>query len=183
MARAACTVAIVQVIELEAVTDAQWIEIVGDEAEPWGGGVGERMTWTEKERYVAALSSDKTLAAVAGATLVGVDVEHAGGFDVLGIGGVFVRQNKRGRGLALLLVKELLARAERDTSSPERSMLFCRAQLTTLYRKLGFREIEAPVLADQPEGRVEMPMPAMWRPLHEGADWPPGRVDVRGVPF
>jgi predicted GNAT family N-acyltransferase len=179
----AYTVAIVHVIELEAVTDAQWVEILGDEAEPWGGGVGERMSWAEKERYVAALSSDKTLAALAGGTVVGVDIEHAGSFDVLGIGGVFVRQSERGRGLALLLVNELLARAQRETPSPARAMLFCRAHLTTLYRKLGFREIEGPVWAEQPEGRVEMPMPAMWRALHEEADWPPGRVDVRGLPF
>jgi predicted GNAT family N-acyltransferase len=183
VARAACTVAIVRVVELEAMTDAQWVEIVGDEAEPWGGGFGERMTWAEKERYVAALSSDETVAALAGAMVVRVDVEGGGSFDVLGIGGVFVRQNERGRGLALLLVKELLARAERDASSPARAMLFCRAHLTTLYRKLGFREIEAPVWAEQREGRVEMPMPAMWRALREGADWPPGRVDVRGLPF
>ena len=183
MARAACTVAIVHVVELEAVTDAQWAEIVGDEIEPWGGGVGERMSWAEKEWYVAALSWDESLAALAGATVAGVDVEDGGSFDVLGIGGVFVRANKRRRGLALLLMKELLARAEEDNASPDRAMLFCRPHLTGLYRKTGFREIDAPVWAEQPDGRVEMPVPAMWRALREGTDWPPGRVDVRGLPF
>jgi len=183
VARAACTVAMVHVVELESVTGAQWAEIIGEEVDPWGGGVGERMAWADKEWYVAALTSDETLAALAGAVVAGVDVEDAGSFDVLGIGGVFVRRDKRGRGLALLIMKALLTRAEQDNSSPDRAMLFCRPHLTGLYGKFGFREIEAPVWAEQPEGRVEMPMPAMWRALREGADWPPGRVDVTGLPF
>jgi hypothetical protein len=62
-------------------------------------------------------------------------------------------------------------------------MLFCRPQLTGLYRKLGFREIDAPVWAEQPQGRIEMPLPAMWHPLSSEAEWPAGRVDVRGLPF
>jgi len=173
----------VHLVELEAVTDEQWEEIIGDEVEPWGGGGGERMSWREKEWYVAAKSGDDTLAALAGATVAGVDVESGGSFDVLGIGGVFVRASERGHGLALLVVKELLRRAEEDTSSPDRAMLFCRPHLRKLYEKFGFREIEAPVWAGQPDGRVEMPMPAMWRPLAEGAQWPPGRVDLRGLPF
>jgi len=177
------TVAVVHLVELEEVTDEQWAEIIGDEIEPWGGGVGERMSWREKGWYVAAESWDDTLAALAGATVAGVDVEGDGSFDVLGIGGVFVRASKRGHGLALLVVKELLRRAEEDTSSVDRAMLFCRPHLTGLYRKFGFREIEAPVWAEQPDGRVEMPMPAMWRALAEHAQWPAGRVDLRGLPF
>jgi hypothetical protein len=37
--------------------------------------------------------------------------------------------------------------------------------------------------ADQPTGRIEMPMVTMWRPLRDAAKWPPGRIDVRGLPF
>jgi hypothetical protein len=62
-------------------------------------------------------------------------------------------------------------------------MLFCRLELVALYRRLEFVEITAPVWADQPSGRIEMPMAAMWRALCPGAEWPPGRVDVRGLPF
>ena len=68
-------------------------------------------------------------------------------------------------------------------AGPDRAMIFCRQELVDLYRRLDFRPIAAPVWADQPEGRIEMPMPAVWRPLREGARWPPGRVDVRGLPF
>ena len=59
----------------------------------------------------------------------------------------------------------------------------CRPGLVALYRRWGFVEIAAPVWADQPDGRIEMPQAAMWRALRTGAEWPPGRVDVRGLPF
>jgi hypothetical protein len=62
-------------------------------------------------------------------------------------------------------------------------MLFCRPELVALYRGFGCEEIAAPVWADQPGGRIEMPLAAMWRPLRDGAEWPSGRVDVRGLPF
>jgi hypothetical protein len=51
-------------------------------------------------------------------------------------------------------------------------------------RHIAFIEITAPVWADQAEDRIEMPLAAMWRALREGVPaWPPGRVDVRGLPF
>jgi hypothetical protein len=62
-------------------------------------------------------------------------------------------------------------------------MLFCRPALTSLYAQFGFVTIEAPVWVDQPGGRVEMPMPAMWSALGGDAGWPPGRVDLLGEPF
>jgi hypothetical protein len=92
-----------------------------------------------------------------------------------------VTRSLRGRGLMSTLVEPLLRLAE--GLGPERAMLFCRPELVAPYRRLGFIEIAAPVWADQPEGRIEMPMAAMWRALRPGAKWPPGRVDVRGLPF
>lgn len=33
-------------------------------------------------------------------------------------------------------------------------------------------------------GRRELvPLVAMWRALRSGTGWPPGRIDVRGLPF
>ena len=186
------TVRPVHLVELEEVTDQQWAELIDGEIEPWGGDSAERMSWQPKEWYIAARGEDGTLIALAGAAAGAVDIENAGGFDVLGVGGVFVHASHRGRGLAMLVVRELLARARTDPASPERAMLFCRTLLTGLYEKLGFRQIEASVWAQQPEGRVEMPILAMWRPLSASDDpglapadpgWPPGRVDIRGLPF
>jgi hypothetical protein len=78
-------------------------------------------------------------------------------------------------------VEPVLAQAAQR--GPQHAMLFCRPELVGLYAQLGFREIEAPVWADQPGGRIEMPARAMWLALRDGAAWPPGRVDVRGLPF
>jgi hypothetical protein len=39
------------------------------------------------------------------------------------------------------------------------------------------------VTADQPAGRIEIPMRAMWAPLRDDASWPPGKVEVLGEPF
>jgi GNAT superfamily N-acetyltransferase len=163
------------------VTDQQWAEIVAGEVEPWG--LGEELSWRDKERQLAIRGSDGRLLALAGTTIADVEVEDSGAFQVLGIGGVFVTPSQRGRGLAVRLVRELLAGARRDPSHPGRAMLFCRPQLTGLYRRLGFREIHAPVWAEQPQGRIEVPLPAMWHALATEAEWPAGRVDVRGLPF
>jgi GNAT superfamily N-acetyltransferase len=171
----------VELVELDMVTDQQWAEIVAGEVEPWG--LGEELSWRDKEHQIAVRGLDGRLLALAGTAIADVEVEGSGPFQVLGIGGVFVTPSQRGRGLAVRLVRELLAGARRDPSHPDRAMLFCRPQLIGLYRKLGFREIDAPVWAEQPRGRIEVPLRAMWHPLAKEAEWPAGRVDVRGLPF
>jgi GNAT superfamily N-acetyltransferase len=172
----------VEAVELASVSEADWQELIAGEVEPWGG-IGEKLSWAEKERYVAMRGAGKKVLALAGAVVADVEVEGNGRFQVLGIGGVFVTASERGRGLARAVARELLERARRDARCPERAMLFCRPQLAGLYRKLEFREIGAPVWAEQPRGRIEMPLRALWRPLDGGVKWPPGRVDVRGLPF
>jgi hypothetical protein len=39
------------------------------------------------------------------------------------------------------------------------------------------------VSVEQPGGRVEVPLSAMWLALRVGQEWPAGRVDVHGLPF
>jgi predicted N-acetyltransferase YhbS len=112
---------------------------------------------------------------------VKVGREPSSSFQVAGLGGLIVTRSARGRGLARLLAARLLEIA-RELQA-ERAMLFCRPELVPLYIRLGFLTIEAPVWVDQPEGRVEMPMPAMWSALGGDAGWPPGRVDLLGEPF
>ena len=173
--------AAVELVQLEAVSDRQWREIVAGEREPWGG-LGESLLWRERSRQLGIRAADGRLVALASAAIAEVEVERAG-FPVLGVGGVFVTPSRRGQGLAARLVGELLAGAPRGARAPRRAMLFCRPELTGMYGKLGFREIAAPVWVDQPRGRIAMPMTAMWHPLRDGVGWPSGRVDVRGLPF
>jgi GNAT superfamily N-acetyltransferase len=169
-----------ELVELDEVTGRQWDELVGGEPEPWGGSA-EELTWCEKRRHVGIRAPDGRLVALAGAVLSDVEVDRAAGFQVVGVGGVFVTRSARGRGLVATLLEGLLDDAALD--GPERAMLFCRPALLGLYGKLGFQEIHAPVWAAQPGGRIEMPLSAMWRALRPSALWPTGRVDVCGLPF
>lgn len=167
-------------VELAELRQQDWDAVVDGEHQPFGS-VGAELAWRPKERHFALRERDGRLLALAALVGVAVEVEGAGGLDVAGLGGVIVTPSERGRGLMFKVVEPVLALAEE--MGPERAMLFCRPALVAVYRRLGFEEIAAPVWADQPAGPVAMPMRAMWRALRAGAEWPPGRVDVRGLPF
>jgi aminoglycoside 2'-N-acetyltransferase I len=171
---------LVELVEVDGVTGQQWTELVAGEHEPWGG-VAEHLEWAKKNRHVAIVDADRRSVALASAATYDVEVASSRRFQVVGIGGVFVTSAHRGTGLATVLIRGVLDMAAQ--MGPDRMMLFCRPQLTDLYRKFGFREIRGPVWAEQPAGRIEMPLRAMWRPLTPDAQWPAGRVDVLGLPF
>src|SRR5271166_1651040 len=166
--------------EIAELTERDRIDLIDGEEQP-GGEIGEGLQWREKDRLLGLRNSDGRLLALAGAGIVEVEVEDAGSFEVVGLGGLFVTRSVRGGGLLWRLADPLLAIAAE--MGPDRAMMFCKADLVPVYRRLGFAEIDSSVWADQAEGRVEVPMRAMWRALREGAVWPPGRVDVRGLPF
>jgi predicted GNAT family N-acyltransferase len=170
----------VELVELDAMTERDWAELLDGEERPYGA-MGADMSWRPKDRHVA-LRDGGRLVAVGGTVVAEVEVAGAGAFAVVGVGSVVVTRSRRGQGLVAGVLEPLLERA--DDLGPERAMLFCRPQLVELYRRWGFAAIDAPVWADQPGGRVPMPQTGMWRPLRDAAvDWPPGRVDVRGLPF
>jgi predicted N-acetyltransferase YhbS len=111
-----------------------------------------------------------------------VEVDVAGKcFPVVGLGGVIVNANHRGRGLARTVVNAAIAKAE--ALGPKFVILFCHEDRTGLYRRLGFEEVEPPVLVRQPEGYVEMPMRTMSRALADDARWPDGRLTLDDLPF
>jgi GNAT superfamily N-acetyltransferase len=165
--------------EQGALTADDWADLLAGEDEPFGA-TGAGLAWRPKDRHVTFRDGGRLIAA-AGALVAGVRVGSEEGFDVVGIGSVIVTHSLRGRGLMRKLMDELLRVAR--TLGPARAMLFCRPQLVSLYGRFGFREIGAPVSVDQPDGRLEMPLSAMWRPLVEGVQWPRGRVEVDGLPF
>jgi GNAT superfamily N-acetyltransferase len=167
-------------VELDAVTESHWAELAAGESQPFGAA-GADLAWREKDRSIGLRDAHGRLVAAAGAVLADVEVAPSPGFQVAGLGGLIVTPAARGRGLARVLIDALLAIA-RDMG-PDRAMLFCRPELVELYGSLGWEEITAPVWVEQPAGRIEMPMRAMWRPLREDARWPPGRVELSGLPF
>jgi predicted GNAT family N-acyltransferase len=171
----------VELVELGALSDREWTELQDGEHEPFGP-VGAGLAWRPKDRHVGLRGPHGRLLAVAGAVTATIEVERAGTFDVVGLGSLIVTRSQRGSGLMSHVVEPLLRLAE--GMGPDRAMIFCRPDLVPLYRRITFVEITAPVWADQPHGRIEMPLAAMWRALRAGAaEWPPGRVDVQGLPF
>jgi len=169
-----------ELVELAGLTAQDWEQLVAGEQQPWGPD-GEGLQWREKERNLGLRADDGTLLAAAGAAIVDVEVEDHASFQVVGLGGLFVTRAERGAGFVRRLAQPLLDMARE--MGPERAMIFCRPELIAPYERLGFAEIPAPVWVDQPGRRLQMPMRSMWTALREGAVWPPGRVDVRGLPF
>jgi len=166
-------------VALDELTERDWADVVDGEHQPFGAD-GAELAWRLKDRHFA-LRAQGRLVALAALVTVAVEIERVGSLEVVGLGGVIVTPAQRGRGLMAQVVAPVLARAERI--GPEHAMLFCRPELVAVYGRLGFEEIAAPVWAEQPAGPIEMPMRAMWRALRAGAAWPPGRVDVGGLPF
>jgi predicted GNAT family N-acyltransferase len=161
------------------LTEQDWAELIDGEHEPFGP-VGHSLEWRPKDRHVTFRDGDGRLVGAAGVLVATV---QAGGEElpVVGVGSVIVTRTQRGRGLMPTLFERVRRLA--DDLGPDRAMLFCAPELVSLYERFGFVRIEAPVWADQPEGRIEMPEPSMWRPLRGGVSWPPGRVEVVGLPF
>jgi GNAT superfamily N-acetyltransferase len=171
----------VQLDEFGALSVGEWIGLTGREGAPFGAA-SAGLEFRPKDRHVGYRNGDGRLEAVVGVTVVRVDVESHGTFDVVGVGGLIIRKELRGRKLAAPLMDAVKRVAE--GMGPELAMIFCDHTLVTLYENRGYAAIAAPVWVDQPRGRVVMPVPAMWRRLRAtGPAWPEGRVDVRGLPF
>ncbi len=166
-------------VELGPLTDRDWAELTAGEPEPFGA-IGHTLEWRPKDRHLALRGPDGRLVAAGGALVARVDAGDES-FDVVGVGSLVVTPSLRGTGLMWSLGEPLLRLA--GQLGPERAMLFCREELVPVYSRLGFERITAPVRADQPGGRIPVPLAAMWRPLREDVRWPPGPVEVHGLPF
>ncbi len=169
-----------RLVELDRLSEPCWDELIAGEREPFGG-IGEGLAWREKTRNIGVRADDGRLLGAAGVVLAEVQVEQEPPFHVVGLGGLIVTRSARGRGLARLLFQRLLELA--GEFEAQRAVLFCLPSLMPLYGKFGFVSIDAPVWADQPGGRIEMPLPAMWSALGNDASWPSGRVQLLGEPF
>jgi predicted GNAT family N-acyltransferase len=169
-----------RLVELDRLSEPYWKELVAGEQEPFGG-VGEDLAWRDKTRNIGIREDDGRLVAAAGVIVAEVRIEQEPAFEVVGLGGLIVTRNARGRGLARMLCQSLIELA--GELEVQRAMLFCQPKLMPFYRELGFVPIDAPVWADQPSGRIEMPLQAMWKTLDAEVKWPSGRVELLGEPF
>src|SRR3954454_780579 len=164
-----------ELVELPAMTPEGRAELAAGEAHPFG--IND-LQWRESDRYLA-LRDDGKLVAAAGLVVATVEADAA--FDVVGVGGVIVARPRRGQGLMRRVMEAAMTRAEQ--LGPAFAMLFCSFANSGRYARFGFREITAPVTAEQPDRIVTMGEVCMWRPLRADATWPEGPVRVRGLPF
>jgi predicted GNAT family N-acyltransferase len=167
-------------IEFGRLSEAQRVELEGDEADPFDAA-GNTLQWRKKDRHVGLRGGDGRLVASAGLVLAEVQAEGGSAMPVVGIGGVFVNQHQRGQGLANRVIREALARA--GTMGPAVAVLFCHRDRAGLYERHGFGEVPPPVLVQQPDGPVPVPMVTMWRALREGGQLPPGQLVLLSFPF
>ena len=167
-----------EIVDLGRLTDEERAELEGDECDPFDAA-GVRLQFRAKDRHVALRDGGRL---VASAGLTATDVEVAGQrFAVVGLGGVIVNADHRGRGLARRVVEEALTRAA-ATGLPF-VLLFCHDDRVGLYERLGFVTIASPVSVKQPRGFEPITQRAMSKTLHPGVSWPPGDVTVHDLPF
>jgi len=150
-----------KIVEFDHMTTGRRDELEGDEDDPFDAA-GTTLSFQRKECHVGLRDESGRLVASAGMLIVEVDVAGER-FPVVGVGGVIVTAAHRGRGLARTVVNAALTKAA--TMGPAFVILFCHEDRKGLYRRLGFEEVEPPVLVQQPDGYAEMTMRTMWRAL------------------
>ncbi|MEU5776084.1 GNAT family N-acetyltransferase [Streptomyces venezuelae] len=169
-------------LRLPEYTQADQQEILGTGEDPFGVA-DTGLAWLPKEEHFG-IRVDGRLVAHAGLRRLPVTVAGSDLTEVIGVGGVAVAPDVRGRGLARRILTTALSHAR--TMGPPHALLFCRPPLVALYERLGWQAIptEVPVLVEQPQDRViTMPLHTMVTPLHEGARWPEGPVRLRSLPM
>jgi GNAT superfamily N-acetyltransferase len=170
----------VEVVEFGALNDGQRAELEGNEEDPFDAR-GTRLMWRAKDRHVGLQDGDGRLVASTGLVLAEIEVGDGPPTPVVGFGGVIVTAHRRGQGLANRVIGEALRLA--STLGPALAILFCHRDRAGLYERHRFTEIPPPVMVQQPDGFVEMPQVAMWRPIRDGGTLSPGRVKLLSLPF
>ena len=168
-----------EIIEFGRLSPEQRAELEDDEKDPFGDE-DFPLRHRPKERHVGLRDGSGRLVASTGMVVTEVEVERRS-FAVVGIGGVIVNAEHRGRGLAREVMGAALAKAR--SLGPDFALLFCFEDRAGLYLKLGFAPITAEVVVRQPDGYAKMSQLAMWHALQPGAIWPDGAVLVQSLPF
>jgi predicted N-acetyltransferase YhbS len=169
----------VEIVEFGCMTPERRAELEGDEDDPFDAA-GATLRYRPKDRHVALRTDRGRLVASAGVVRAEVEVEGVR-FPAVGLGGVIVNADYRGRGYAREVVEAAVERAR--SLGPAFVVLFCHADRSGLYRRLGFQDVAAEVLVEQPDRCARMTDCMMWRGLRRDAEWPPGPVTLHSLPF
>ncbi len=169
-----------QVVELGRLSMRDWAQLVEGEHEPFGGTCAG-LEFRAKDHHIGIRDSEGTLVAAGGWSRVEVEVDGYGRFEVIGLGALIVRHDRRGAGLATPIMQRIRERTA-QTGIPRR-LLLCEPHLVELYTRWGYFPIDDPVWVQQPSGPVRWPLCAMWRAADPSVAWPPGVVRIQGPPF
>ncbi|MEU1372332.1 GNAT family N-acetyltransferase [Streptomyces triculaminicus] len=165
-------------VRLARYTTTDLQEILGDGGDPFGVA-DTGLTWLPKEEHFG-IHHDGRLVAHAGLLRLPLSIGETI-TDVVGVGGVAVAPDVRGRGLARQVVTAALDHAR--TMGPRHAILFCRPPLVPLYQRLGWQALDGDIRVEQPSGSVVMPLRTMRTALHENAKWPAGEVRLLSFPM
>ncbi|MGH9097440.1 MAG: GNAT family N-acetyltransferase [Acidimicrobiales bacterium] len=168
-----------ELIDLPDFGPDDFAKIVDGEADPFATADLD-IVWREKTGHVG-LTLEGRLIGHAG--WVAVEVESTAGqsTEVLGLGGVMLHRDFRGKGAGRQVVLGAMARMAELGGSI--GMLFCLPARLRFYQAMGWFQIDQAVTADQPTGSILMPMATCWTPLVEGARLPATDLHVQGLPF
>jgi hypothetical protein len=98
-----------------------------------------------------------------------------------GIGGVATLPGYQKRGLASAAMRDS-AEFMCKTLKVDFGLLVCARHREPLYRSLGWQEVPGPLVFDQPQGKVTFDNVTMVLPCGKH-DWPPGIIDLCGLPW
>jgi GNAT superfamily N-acetyltransferase len=98
-----------------------------------------------------------------------------------GISGVWTPTAYRGRGFGAAAMRAAAAFV-RDELGADFGLLLCREAVAPFYERLGWRPVTGPVVFDQPGRRVRWELLCMVLPCGR-TDWPPGEIDLCGLPW
>ena len=98
-----------------------------------------------------------------------------------GIGGVATLPEYRRQGYARFAL-ETASTFMRGGLGVEFGLLICDHKMVPYYRRLGWHVVEGPLQFAQPKGQVTFTEPVMILPCNKH-DWPPGVIDLCGLPW
>ena len=98
-----------------------------------------------------------------------------------GVGGVATLPEWRGRGLASAAMEKAAAFMEVELGV-EFGLLLVDEATAPFSRRLGWELVPGPLMFDQPGGKATFPELTMVLPF-AGRKWPPGTIDLRGLPW
>ena len=173
------TLRCMEVVDLPDFGPDDYAKIVDGELDPYGTD-HLNIDWREKSGHVG-LMDDRRLIGHAG--WVPARARAAAGqiVEVVGLGGVMVHREYRGKGVGQGLVVGAMKKMH-ELQSPI-GMLFCRTERVRFYERMGWHPIEGRITADQSDGLVEVPLVACWTPLVAGASLPATELHIEGLPF